>query len=175
MKVNDEFRQYLVESARKSQEDFDKTVLSLSGGALGISFVFLKDIVGVSHVVHPNMLLVAWSAWGLSTLAVLASFYFSHQALCKAIDQIDAKKTGPLGGLYSRVTSVLNAAGASLFVIGVLFITIFAGQNFAKEGEQRDNPQAPVSATPTTAPAAKRPAASAPATTEGPSLKGPTD
>jgi hypothetical protein len=67
-----EYRKHLQAAEQKSQEDFDKTVLSLSGGALGISFVFLKDVIGPNPIVQPNMLFAAWVAWGISTFCVLA-------------------------------------------------------------------------------------------------------
>ncbi|MBK9130614.1 MAG: hypothetical protein IPM20_03080 [Gammaproteobacteria bacterium] len=128
-----EYRQWLVAAEQKSQEDFDKTVLSLSGGALGISFVFLKDIVGPDSIVYPWYLLVAWLSWGLSTFAVLASYYLSHQALRHAISQVDGKTIydQPAGGRYSKWTAFLNAAGATLFLIGVICITVFAGANIS--------------------------------------------
>jgi hypothetical protein len=66
-----DYRKHLQTAEQKSQEDFDKTVLSLSGGALGISFIFLKDVIGPNPVVSPNLLFTAWVAWGSSTFCVL--------------------------------------------------------------------------------------------------------
>ena len=57
------YRLHLVAAEQKAQEDFDKTILSLSGGALGVSFVFLKDIVGPEHVAAPAWLFAAWLTW----------------------------------------------------------------------------------------------------------------
>lgn len=132
-----DYRKQLVAAEQKSQEDFDKTVLSLSGGALGISFVFLKDVVGEKPIVDHAYLLSAWICWGLSTLAVLASYYMSHLALREAITQVDK---GTIygqtpGGRYASATAVLNAVGAVLFLFGVLSITLFASSNFSSKGE----------------------------------------
>mgnify|MGYP006172313013 CR=1 FL=1 len=79
------YRQSLIEAEKQGQDSFDKTVLSLSGGALGISFVFIKDIIGVGAIVLPHLLLAAWVCWALSMLAILVSFYTSNRALRKAI------------------------------------------------------------------------------------------
>ena len=84
-----EYRVYLLDSEQKAQEEFDKTVLTLSGGALGISFAFIKDIVGPHPVVNVGYLFVAWILWGLSVTAVLASYFTSHLALRHAIKQVD--------------------------------------------------------------------------------------
>jgi len=40
-----EYRTHLVAAEQKAQEDYDKTVISLSGGALGISFAFIVDCI----------------------------------------------------------------------------------------------------------------------------------
>jgi len=133
-----EYRQWLVVAEQKSQEAFDKTVLSLSGGALGISFVFLKDVIGSNPVLEPHYLITAWISWALSALSVLFSFYLSQLALRHAIKQIDAGTiyTELAGGYYSKTTSVLNALGAILFFIGVCCITIFAQSNLSNRGAE---------------------------------------
>ena len=131
-----EYRKWLVAAEQKSQEDFDKTVLSLSGGALGISFVFLKDVIGPQPIVLSCFLLAAWLAWAFSTFAVLTSYYLSHLALRRAISQVDDgtiyKK--PPGGAYAYLTAILNATGAVLFLVGVCCITVFAGANLSTKG-----------------------------------------
>ena len=125
------YRKFLIAADQKAQEDFDKTVLSLSGGALGISFAFVKDIVGTKPVINSSLLLAAWIAWGISVCSVLFLFYLSQHALRHAIKQIDANeiyKQAP-GGLYDRVTSVLNALGGILFFVGVILMVIFVSEN----------------------------------------------
>lgn len=148
------YRQQLVEAEQKSQEDFDKTVLSLSGGALGISFVFLKDVIGASPIFSPNLLFLAWISWGLSTFCVLLSFFFSHLALRRAIDQVDsgAIETQKPGGFYSGITATLNALGAILFFVGVCMITWFAEVNLSQKENPNGNTKSPVTS-PVTSPA----------------------
>jgi hypothetical protein len=130
-------RKLLVAADQKSQEDFDKTVLALSGGALGISFAFLKDVIGTEPI-HFSMLLVsAWSVWGLSMLCVLTSYFCSHMAIRRMITQIDEDTfhTQKKGGAWRDVTATLNVLGAVFFVGGVLSITIFAAKNLHEKGE----------------------------------------
>ena len=131
-----EHRKHLVACDQKSQEDFDKTVLSLSGGALGISFVFLKDVIGPNPIQSPALLFAAWVAWGISTFCVLASYYLSHLAIRKTISQIDMDtlhREKP-GGRYRDATAFLNAAGAVFFLLGVCTITLFASANLKTKG-----------------------------------------
>ncbi len=42
------YRQHLVDAEQQMQAEYDKAVLVLSGGAIGLSMTFLKDIVGVN-------------------------------------------------------------------------------------------------------------------------------
>lgn len=131
-----DYRKFLVAAEQKSQEDFDKTVLSLSGGALGISFVFLKDVIGTNTIQFPSLLLAAWICWAFSSLSVLLSFHMSRLALRVAIGQVDngtIYKATP-GGKYASLTAGLNVAGALLFVAGIVSITAFVAFNVPSKG-----------------------------------------
>ncbi|MBK8401432.1 MAG: hypothetical protein IPL29_10390 [Propionivibrio sp.] len=152
-----EYRKWLVAAEQKSQDDFDKTVLTLSGGALGISFAFLKDIVGPQTIVLSGFLLAAWLAWAFSTFSVLTSYYLSHLALRRAISQVDDgtifKK--PPGGVFACLTAILNGTGAVLFLVGVCCITVFTVANLPTKGATNDRKETTVTAAPsdtTTAP-----------------------
>ena len=126
-----EYRKLLVTLDQKAQEDFDKAVISLSGGALGVSFAFVKDIVGNKPIIHSECLFGAWLVWGLSLVFVLASFYVSEQALRQAIRQVDADKIRDQvpGGRFSTITAGLNILGGVAFFSGVVFMVIFVSQN----------------------------------------------
>lgn len=148
-----DYRKWLVAAEQKSQEDFDKTVLSLSGGALGISFVFLKDVIGPRPLVLSGFLLAAWLAWAFSTFSVLISFYLSHLALRCAIAQVDdgtIHEQQP-GGTFACLTAMLNAMGALLFLVGVCCITVFAGANLSTKGVINDRKETTITSTATTA------------------------
>jgi len=126
-----EYRQWLIQAAEKAQGDFDKTVLSLSGGALGISFAFVKDIVGNRPFVGSTLLLLSWLAWGASATAVLASFYFGVRSFRRTIAQVDDNTVyGAIpGGRYTLLTEILNAVGGLLFLAGLILIVIFVAGN----------------------------------------------
>jgi len=125
------YRSQLETLEQKAQDDFDKTVLSLSGGALGISFAFVKDIVDFTSATNSILLFLAWMSWGLSVLLVLVSYFTSHLALRKAIKQVDSGsiRTSKPGGTADTLTEICNALGGLLFIIGVVFISIFVWHN----------------------------------------------
>ena len=126
-----EYRKFLVEAERRSQEQYDKAVLSLSGGALAISFAFLKDYLADRQPSLVCFLFAAWVCWGFSATAILASFFTSGLALKGAVSQVDARTiyTLHVGGFASRVTAFLNAAAGVLFLLGVIAAAIFASSN----------------------------------------------
>lgn len=128
------YRSQLMAAEQKMQEDFDKTVLTLSGGALGVSFAFITDVVGDGPLVQPSLLLGAWIAWGLSVTFVLASFYVSHLALRTAVAQTDSERIHQEwpGGRYDKVTAALNAGGGLLFLLGVGLVVLFVSYNLPK-------------------------------------------
>lgn len=126
-----EYRSFLQTLEQKAQENFDKTVLCLSGGALGISFAFIKDFITPNAITQPLLLFLSWICWGMSITIVLASYYTSHLALREAIRQVDdgdIRKSQP-GGTADRITAICNALGGTLFFMGVVLISIFVWQN----------------------------------------------
>jgi len=125
------YRQHLVLAEQKAQEVYDKTVLSLSGGALGISFAFVDKFLTGDTVYGKAYLVSAWFCWGLSVAVVLASHFFSQRALRRAIEQVDQGEIyirAP-GGVFSRITDICNTAGGALFLIGLVMMILFIDTN----------------------------------------------
>ena len=121
------YRDMLQKLEQESQKSYDKTVLTLSGGALGVSFAFVKDIIGDSPVVCNIALTLAWVIWGFSVACVLFSFFFSQRALKKAVYQLDAGNIP--GNYFDKVTSFLNVAGGVLFLLGLISMVVFVAKN----------------------------------------------
>jgi hypothetical protein len=126
-----EYRGLLTRTEQDSQAEFDKAVLALSGGALGLSFAFTKDIIGTATMVHAGYLLAAWIGWALSSTSVLVSFFTSQLALRKAIRQLDRGTIGMErpGGLWDFSTASLNLLGLVLFLFGLAMMVIFLNYN----------------------------------------------
>ena len=125
------YRGALLELEQKMQGEFDKAVMALSGGAIGLSFTFLKDVLKAATLKDTSWLLAAWVIWGLSVSCVLFSFYSSALAMRKAIKQTDEKLiyVVPEGGFFNKVTMWLNLAGGLLFLFGLLSLVVFMKGN----------------------------------------------
>jgi hypothetical protein len=125
------YRDHLVQADQKSQEDFDKTLLTLSSGGLGLSLFFLKDIVGGKVIERSCYLLSGWAFLAISLGLVLLGFFLSRRALRKSIDQIDR---GTIyierpGGMWTIVVEWLNVLGGVFFLAGIGCIIWFAVGN----------------------------------------------
>jgi hypothetical protein len=128
--VTQEYRTHLVEARQKAFEDFDKTVLTLSGGALAVSIAFIKDLLGSGPLYAKTFLLTSWSCWAASLLTVLVSHYLSQLTLNRAIKEIDAgSRFQRPGGMFRFFTLVLNALSGFLFVTGLILLIVFVWDN----------------------------------------------
>ena len=128
-----EYRDYLVSAQQRAQENFDKSLIAVSGGALGISFAFVKDIVGNKPALAKEFLLLAWISWGISITCVLFSFYFSNQAFREVIRQVDQNEVSErkARSRAGRLTAILNSAAGLLFLAGVIMMVIFVANNLS--------------------------------------------
>ncbi len=138
-KIN-EYRNILIAAEQKSQDDYDKTLVSLSGGALGISFVFIEQIIGDNKVISEWILISAWSVWCFSLASIVFSFFCSRLALRKTINQCDINDySGGVGGLASKITDWLNALSGLSFIIGVVLIIVFCSKNLGAKTVSDNN------------------------------------
>src|SRR5260221_10211621 len=125
------YRNHIAEAGEKAQENFDKTVLALSGGALGVSLTFVEKFVGTRKILSPSELYWAWILWSVSLLLVLVSYFSSVRALRHTSK---ASYTGKVynqrpGGAWSIATEWLNIAGAVCFIAGLALLISFVGRN----------------------------------------------
>ena len=125
------YRQDLIKLEQKAQGAYDKTVLSLAGGALAVSFAFVKDFLSPEAALAQSWLVAAWAAWVISLSAVLISHYLSTFALRKAIVQLDsAAAPGKwVGGPFEVATTVLNGLGGAAFIVGLILSGVFVSKN----------------------------------------------
>lgn len=118
-------REWLVKADYDASRDFDKAIMTLAAGALGLSIVFVHDLAP-----HPDgvpILAVAWALFAASLLAILVSFLFSQGALRREITALDEGKVlSTPGGIPGRVTFCLNIAGAITLILGIASLVTFA-------------------------------------------------
>lgn len=128
------YRQSLINADHVAAGDFDKAIMTLAGGALGLSLGFLRP--GSSPQASWT-LATAWGLLVLSLLSTLISFLSSQEALRKAIWQLDhgSIHRQQAGGWFSSFTRALNYAAAFCFILGLAFLTAFTWLNVERLGK----------------------------------------
>lgn len=128
----EEYRRTLLECDKSSVQEYDKAVMTLSGGALGVSFSFLQYIGKPDALEHLSYLLIAWGMWGLSITFVLFSHYASHLAMRRALKDLnhDRLNYDKPGQHWDIIINVINPVGGGLFFVGLVFLLIFVSKNF---------------------------------------------
>ena len=126
-----QYRKYLVESDQKLSESYDKTIITLSSGALGISFAFIRDVVGEGALRATGVLFAGWALLAISLGSVVVSLFFATLAFRKAIKQVD---TGSIddespGGFLGGLSTVLHLSGAAFLILGIFLVGVFAYLN----------------------------------------------
>ena len=67
-KLNLEDRKILIDAARESARTFDKAILTITSGAFGLSFIFLKEIVPTPNKSSFHLLAFSWLFLPLQSL-----------------------------------------------------------------------------------------------------------
>ena len=128
--MDDEYRRQLIALEQKAQESYDKTLLTLSGGALGLSFAFVTTLVQRGSMRVSGLLIGAWFSWALSLATTLTSHLTSQAAIRRAIKDFDSgRPVERPGGRYDLLTVVLNVGAGVLFIVGVVFAGFFVWRN----------------------------------------------
>ena len=121
-------REWLVKADYDASRDFDKAIMTLAAGALGLTIAFIHDLAPDPRFVP--VLRVAWLLFAASLLAILVSFQVSQSALRREITAIDTGTvlTTP-GGMPGRVTLWLNVLATVTLIGGAGAFVVFASLN----------------------------------------------
>ena|SRR2546426_3656951 len=123
------YRDQLLATAEKAQELFDRTLVTLSGGALGVSFGFVRQFIGQAPMLARERLVIAWAAWAASLVTSLLSHYASTLAHGHAIRDLDASRDGKLANSLNWSVGVLNGLSLVGFLIGLGYMAAFVHHN----------------------------------------------
>jgi hypothetical protein len=145
-------RNRFVEAKAEESKAYDKTVLTFSAGAIGVSLTFVEKIAPEPSV--PFVLYVSWSCFALAILAVIVSFLLSQAAMDREIEWIDdawsavnAGKTEHPPRVTNRhalLTRGVNLTSGGLFVAGIISLVLFGSQNWPRRSETRSMESKPL-------------------------------
>ena len=135
-----EYRKHLWDALRAGQEQYDKYLLTLSGGGLAISLTLVKDIFGKSNLACPAVLIVSWAFFCISIVSTIASFITSQKSLRRQLSNYEVYvSTGDDAQLNisdptEKLTNFLNYLSGSCFLIAVAATISFASINLERGG-----------------------------------------
>jgi hypothetical protein len=114
------------EEEMKSLEAYDKSILALSGGALGLSFVAIKDYLSLRSGAGAGLIVLALLCWALSVSCTLFSSVSAHKAIRHVMQREDPRKSSARSRERSaRVISGLRIGSGLLFFVGVIFFIAY--------------------------------------------------
>ena len=135
------YEQYIKQDEELSKRDLsnvenlDKAILSLSSAGLGLSLIFIRNVVKLEEAAHIWLLHVSWLMFVLAITSTLLSYLFGQSALNK--QRIINEKYYLEGDedagwripLASKITRFLSYVSVSTYIAAVSFTALFIGCN----------------------------------------------
>jgi hypothetical protein len=126
------------DNQNKMSDEFDKNLLALSSGALGVSLAFIKDIVPLKDAGFRCALYLSWVSFTLCILVTLMSFRFSMHANAVYMEYLykyyieDRSEYFNKQSPWSIANSVCAILGSIFFLAGLTATLIFAIANLTR-------------------------------------------
>lgn len=118
------------DNVHSSQQEFDKAVLTLSAGLLGLSLGFVKDVVPLNQAVALPLLYLSWCCSGIAILLTLLSFMASKNAFNAQLGELYKEYCGAdhvaKPTRAALVTRWLTYGEGAFFVAAVALTVAFA-------------------------------------------------
>jgi len=138
-----EERRFLIQSKREGANLFDKSILTISAGAFGISLTFYNQIAPKLKSGTEYFLIIAWICLGLSMITILISIFTSRLACLRGIEILEKmyfpqernennkKEEKNFPAFW---TKRLNIFSIMVFIAGIIFLAIFSIVNLINGG-----------------------------------------
>lgn len=128
-------RKSLIEAQQQCYQQFDKAILTLSTGGLGVSIIFLRDILPFEQITNYWFLIGSWILFTISILSTLISFLTSQYAYSVQLRLIEEyfleKDSDALTkkNRFAQITGGLNISAAVFFILAVISTIVFVSIN----------------------------------------------
>ena len=126
-----ETRKDYIQQKKEQIQDYAKYLMLVSSGIFSVSFLFIEKIA-TPPIKEKKLLLGAWICFSATVIIIILSFFLSSKAFDKEILILDSNQAGE-NKKYSNTWNVLvtisNIISFIVFVIGFVFLLIFAYEN----------------------------------------------
>lgn len=125
-KEDNEYWNKLFEAYKESSSQFDKNILFISSGALGLSISFISDVVKLPDSSYKWILGTSWTVLTIVILFSLMSHYFSMKAINSKMENLYREKDKKSEKLnkYVRLLNLLMLIGLPIGIIGLVTFII---------------------------------------------------
>ena len=125
-----DYRKFLEQCESEATSEFDKTTVTLSGGALGIAMAFLKDVAAnTPKWAFTTVFAGAMVALVISLLGVLLSLMASRKSMRYELQCVDGRREKPedeeAGGWWRRATETFNWLALTFCILGIGALSAF--------------------------------------------------
>ena len=116
-------------------ENLDKAILSLSSAGLGVSLVFIRNVVKLVEATHVWLLHLSWLMFVLAITSTLLSYLFGQRALNKQREfnekyYLDGDEdAGQQRSRASQITRILSYVSVFAYIAAVSCTALFIGRN----------------------------------------------
>lgn len=125
----DSYLQELYKTLNYSNEQFDKHVLFIASGALGISFAFIEKLVDLESATCKNFLINAWYCFATVVFVSLLSHFVSIMALRKHIKHYDEETENSNSKYWNWAVRALNILMMLGLLVGTILLIYFIKEN----------------------------------------------
>ena len=116
-------------------ENLDKAILSLSSAGLGLSLVFIKNVVKLEQASYVWVLHISWLMFVFAITSTLLSYLFGQRALDRQREFNEKyylegdEDAGQKISLASWITRVLSYISVFTYIVAVSCTALFIGLN----------------------------------------------
>lgn len=121
-------RNRLIDTYNAASESYDRGVMTLSGGSLGLSLAFVKDIA--PHPVRVWAIQTSWVLMVASLVFVIGSHALSVEVHRRIIDCLDGSRSYDDQPWWVKTgVTRMNLIAGTFFLVGAAFLVYFASAN----------------------------------------------
>ena len=129
------YRAEMVVGLRSAYSSMDRSVLTLSSGALGLSMAFLRESSNIQAWSAKALLIPSWLGFVLAIVSTVISFRISvldHKSQLKWAERTlemgkSARKVAE--GYYRKRVEFLNILSLICFILAICMTVLFVGVN----------------------------------------------
>ena len=131
----EDYRGQLVAELPELHRLYDKMIVTLAGGSLGLSITFFGNLLQAEGLNHLWLLLTSWSLFIVSLAMTLTRLVCGINARYKAIEQVDKDTIHDetAGGLWSIAADGMLWGSFIFLILGFCSIATFFAMNTGVE------------------------------------------